>query len=366
MADVKISGLPASTTPLAGTEVLPIVQGGQTRQVSVANLTAGRAIDATNATFTGALNVTPTWNNVSTTFTGIKLNVTDTASAAASLLMDLQIGGVSQISVSKAGALAGKINANLFSNNAVNINDSLFGNALIGIGGQFLLNAANANVGFVLSAVMPLSWSPNSSVTSYANINAPDLFIRRDAANTLAQRNGVNAQTSRIYNTYTDASNYERGFMRWNSNAMEFGAEVAGTGTAREVNLTAGGGFIRISGSATGGMAIGGAPEGNARLSIYTNVRFASQTISLDSTTAFGWGATSWSPDITLVRVAAGIVGVRDGATGGGVLSFIEQTAPAAPAANGVYLYAEDNGSGKTKLMARFATGAAVQIAIEP
>ncbi len=47
MADVKISGLPASTTPLAGTEVLPIVQGGQTRQVSVANLTAGRAVSAT-------------------------------------------------------------------------------------------------------------------------------------------------------------------------------------------------------------------------------------------------------------------------------------------------------------------------------
>jgi hypothetical protein len=47
LADVKISGLPASTTPLAGTEVLPIVQGGQTRQVSVANLTAGRAVSAT-------------------------------------------------------------------------------------------------------------------------------------------------------------------------------------------------------------------------------------------------------------------------------------------------------------------------------
>jgi hypothetical protein len=44
MADVKISGLPASTTPLAGTEVLPIVQGTTTKQVSVANLTAGRSV----------------------------------------------------------------------------------------------------------------------------------------------------------------------------------------------------------------------------------------------------------------------------------------------------------------------------------
>ena len=35
MADVKISGLPATTVPLAGTEVLPIVQGGATKQVSI-------------------------------------------------------------------------------------------------------------------------------------------------------------------------------------------------------------------------------------------------------------------------------------------------------------------------------------------
>jgi len=52
MADTKISGLPASTTPLAGTEVLPIVQSGATRQVSVANLTAGRAVSATQLTLT--------------------------------------------------------------------------------------------------------------------------------------------------------------------------------------------------------------------------------------------------------------------------------------------------------------------------
>jgi hypothetical protein len=46
-----------------------------------------------------------TWNNVATTFTAIKMNVTDTASNASSLLMDLQVGGVSQASVSKAGNL---------------------------------------------------------------------------------------------------------------------------------------------------------------------------------------------------------------------------------------------------------------------
>jgi hypothetical protein len=54
MADTKISALPASTTPLAGTEVLPIVQSSTTRQVSVANLTAGRAVNTGQLTVTNA------------------------------------------------------------------------------------------------------------------------------------------------------------------------------------------------------------------------------------------------------------------------------------------------------------------------
>jgi hypothetical protein len=48
MPDVKISALPAASTPLSGTEVLPIVQSATTRQVSVANLTAGRSVGGTN------------------------------------------------------------------------------------------------------------------------------------------------------------------------------------------------------------------------------------------------------------------------------------------------------------------------------
>lgn len=50
MADVKISGLPGATTPVAGTEVLPIVQGGVTKQVSITNLTSGKTVPATGYT----------------------------------------------------------------------------------------------------------------------------------------------------------------------------------------------------------------------------------------------------------------------------------------------------------------------------
>jgi hypothetical protein len=52
MADKKISALTAATTPLAGTEVLPIVQSSATVKVAVSDLTAGRAISATQITLT--------------------------------------------------------------------------------------------------------------------------------------------------------------------------------------------------------------------------------------------------------------------------------------------------------------------------
>ena len=53
MADKKISALLAATTPLAGTEVLPVVQSGTTKKVSVGDLTAGRAVSAKSLTLTG-------------------------------------------------------------------------------------------------------------------------------------------------------------------------------------------------------------------------------------------------------------------------------------------------------------------------
>ena len=52
MADKKISALTGATTPLAGTEVLPVVQSGSTVKVAVSDLTAGRAISATQLTLT--------------------------------------------------------------------------------------------------------------------------------------------------------------------------------------------------------------------------------------------------------------------------------------------------------------------------
>jgi hypothetical protein len=54
---------------------------------------------------TPVLDLTQTWNQITTTFTGLKLNVTDTNSASGSLLLDLQVGGTSKFSVTKSGAI---------------------------------------------------------------------------------------------------------------------------------------------------------------------------------------------------------------------------------------------------------------------
>jgi hypothetical protein len=71
MADAKISALPAATTPVAGTEVLPIVQAGTTVKLAISDITPGLGVitvlkggtGVTTSTGTGAvvLNTSPTF-----------------------------------------------------------------------------------------------------------------------------------------------------------------------------------------------------------------------------------------------------------------------------------------------------------------
>lgn len=78
MADVKISALPAATTPLAGTELVPIVQSGVTSRVSVDNMTAGRTVAA--ATVNVDANTASAAVRITQTGAGSALVVEDSAS----------------------------------------------------------------------------------------------------------------------------------------------------------------------------------------------------------------------------------------------------------------------------------------------
>jgi len=62
--------------------------------------------------------------------------------------------------------------------------------------------------------------------------------LHLDATNILAQRDGTNPQTFNVYNTFTSATNHERGFLKWSSNVFQIGTEKgSGGGTARNIEF---------------------------------------------------------------------------------------------------------------------------------
>ena len=99
MADLKISQLTGASTPLAGTEVLPIVQSGSTVKVSVANLTAGRAVATAGGSFTD--NITQ-----STAAKGVNFTAnTPAAGTTSQLLNDYQEGTYTPTATPTSGTL---------------------------------------------------------------------------------------------------------------------------------------------------------------------------------------------------------------------------------------------------------------------
>lgn len=87
-------------------------------------------------------------------------------------------------------------------------------------------------------------FSTTNSFAMGASAGSPDAILHRDAAAIIGQRNSTNAQAFRVYNTYTDGSNYERATFGWSANTLVIGAENAGTGAGRSVQIQASGASI--------------------------------------------------------------------------------------------------------------------------
>lgn len=156
-----------------------------------------------------------TWNGAGVAFTGLRFNATDIASSVLSNLLDVQLGGSSVFRVRKTYIQFST--AILLSSNPT---------VLYSVGGGALWGTAN-NSGFSLPPSGPLQWSSVSGDPS----GSGDLQLVRDAANTLAQQRGTNAQTFRVYRSYTDGSNYSRWTVKWNTSTAILHAEGAGTGS---------------------------------------------------------------------------------------------------------------------------------------
>lgn len=95
--------------------------------------------------------------------------------------------------------------------------------------GSHILEFALNGIGFGIAS---------STLAIGSTISTADCILVRDAANTLALRNGAaNAQLFRIYNTYTDSSNFERARVGWSGNVFYVSAGGSGTGVQRAVKI---------------------------------------------------------------------------------------------------------------------------------
>ena len=93
--------------------------------------------------------------------------------------------------------------------------------------------------GLYLGSVTALKWADATTIIGAGSF---DITLARDAAAVLAQRNGTNAQTFRVYQTYTDASNNELGAFGWSGSNFSILTQANGTGTARSINIIPAGG----------------------------------------------------------------------------------------------------------------------------
>lgn len=138
-----------------------------------------------------------------------------------------------------------------------------------------------------------------------------DTQLNRDSAGVFALRQTTQAHGLRIYATYTDSSNYERGFTEWASSEFLIGTAKGGTGVARPVKFqtdgttragitTAGSVYIgsgagALSTTATDGFlyfpTCAGTPTGTP-----TSIT-GTQAVVIDSTTnkIYTYGGAAWN-----------------------------------------------------------------------
>jgi hypothetical protein len=254
----------------------------------------------TVTTSSPVIDAAQTWNDGAVAFTGLKFNATDTASAAASLLMDLQVGGVKQFYVLKTGDVKIGTHATIFSQSGgSNLSGIKFGGQTQGsltfyVGdGTAAANLINDYAGQApgLTLRNQLQFSSSS-----ASLTAPDTFMGRRAAANL--RLGAADAAAPVAQTLSVQS------------------VVAGTTNTAGANLT-------ITGSQGTGTGAGGsiifqvAPAGSSGTAQNSLVTFLEATSArafnlyntTDVTTNFERGKIAWDSNVLKIGTEKGGTG---------------------------------------------------------
>jgi hypothetical protein len=138
---------------------------------------SGSALTLTGGTVTASaplIDASQTWNAGGTTFTGVRFNIINTASAPASIPLDFQINGGFVFQILRTGI-------------------GRFGST--DIGGY---RVGSNNGGFTVSASNGCGWNLAGST------------ITTEICTLIEQRTGTNAQEYRLFGTFTSSTNYQR------------------------------------------------------------------------------------------------------------------------------------------------------------
>jgi len=229
-------------TPTAGTARTNLGLG-TSDSPTFANLT----LTSPSLSSSAPVTISQTWNQIGTAFTAFKINAVSTASASGSLLADFQVGGVNRVTINKSGETRFWKNSTdytyLFPSaevygylNSVGVATRLRFDDGGGVGNGSGLFLGNTGI---------VGWH---SILRTDTTTPDTILVRDGAANTLALRNGAAAQTFRVYNTYTDASNYTRGQFEWSGGTFYVSTANAGSGLAAPLGFwVAGGERMRIT-----------------------------------------------------------------------------------------------------------------------
>jgi hypothetical protein len=231
MSDTKLADLTALTVP-SGDDLLYVVDDPagtpSDKKLALDNLfTRG-----TVTTSSPVIDAAQTWNAGGVTFTGLKLNITNTASAVTSKIMSTQLGGVEYFNVDVLGrTLVRGDNFGLFSPTLGVCNLGTFSSTAIQIMGP--------NLGPTLPAGSYLAWAAGAIGGYNSAATTGDTFLTRRAAANL--RLGAADAAAPVAQTLSVQS---------------------GTAGASALTVSISGTALTIAGAITGTIAIGHAVTG--------------------------------------------------------------------------------------------------------
>jgi hypothetical protein len=208
------------------------------------------------------------WNNTGQIYTGVRYNVTLDSGASGLVpnttnsLLNLAVNNTGVFNVNSKGQVLINQLGNALSENTLDIRRGGTSIAILRDDGSFGA-LATVSAGGTLAAPALTMTSTTVRVgsnctfawtnTSNNAFGTTDLVLNRDAANIMAQRNGLSTQQFRVYN-YTGTNSGEFATFGWQAtgtsaapNALVIGAQASQSGILRDVILT--GRNINISSS---------------------------------------------------------------------------------------------------------------------